>query len=59
MKTNSKRNFIEPELKTLGSIDEITQQSGSGGIDGIIGIDIDGDGNVDIGTGISIGNNIS
>lgn len=55
MKDNLKKAYIKPELKTHGSFAEITKQGGGQGIDGIIGIDIDGDGNVDIGIGVTIG----
>ena len=36
-------------------MEELTQSSGVGSIDGIIGIDIDGDGNVDVPTGVTTG----
>jgi len=53
--TNSKKVYIKPEFKTHGSFAEITKQGGGQGIDGIIGIDIDGDGNVDAVTGVTNG----
>ena len=55
MDTSHKKTYIKPEFKTYGSFTQITQQGGGQGIDGIIGIDLDGDGNVDIGTGVSTG----
>ncbi|GAB4550743.1 MAG: hypothetical protein Tsb0014_45210 [Pleurocapsa sp.] len=55
MKAKSKQTYNKPKLLIHGSLEEITKQGGGKGIDGIIGIDIDGDGNVDIGTGVSIG----
>ena len=55
MKTEVKKAYTTPELTTYGSFEEITKQGGGQGIDGIIGIDIDGDGNVDIGTGVTTG----
>ena len=55
MKTTPKKAYTKPELKTHGSFADITKMGGGQGIDGIIGIDIDGDGNVDIGTGVTIG----
>ena len=55
MGTNLKKAYIKPEFKTHGSFAQITQQGGGQGIDGIIGIDIDGDGNVDIGSGVTVG----
>lgn len=55
MKTESKKVYVTPELKNHGSFEEITKQGGGGSIDGIIGIDIDGDGTVDIGTGVISG----
>lgn len=47
MKINSKKVYIKPDFKNYGSFAHITQQGGGQGIDGIIGIDINGDGNVD------------
>ena len=55
MDTNEKKAYIKPELKTHGSFSDITKMGGGQGIDGIIGIDLDGDGNVDIGTGVTTG----
>ena len=55
MKTKAKKTYSTPELTTHGSFAEITKQGGGQGIDGIVGIDLDGDGNVDIGTGVTIG----
>ena len=55
MNDSYKKTYVKPEFKTHGSFAQITQQGGGQGIDGLIGIDIDGDGNVDIGTGVSTG----
>ena len=55
MKTPSKKAYIKPQLKIHGSFEQITRQGGSQGIDGIIGIDIDGDGTVDVPTGVTTG----
>lgn len=55
MKTQVKKTYVTPELKTHGTFEEITKQGGGQGIDGIIGIDIDGDGSVDIGTSVTTG----
>lgn len=55
MKTNLKKAYIKPEFKHHGSFEQITQQGGGQGIDGIIGIDIDGDGNIDAVTGVTNG----
>lgn len=49
MKDGAKKLYCAPHLIAYGSLEEITKQGGGQGIDGIIGIDIDGDGNVDIG----------
>ena len=51
----SKQPYSKPELIVYGPMEQITQNGGSGGIDGIIGIDIDGDGDIDIGTGVTTG----
>lgn len=42
MKTNSKKTYATPEFVAYGSFEEITQQGGGEGIDGIIGVDIAG-----------------
>ena len=55
MKTNFKKAYIKPEFKAHGSFAEITKQGGGQGIDGLIGIDIDGDGNVDAVVGVNSG----
>lgn len=58
MKTASKKTYTTPELRTHGSFEEITKQGGGSGIDGIIGIDIDGDGIIgagDVVTGVTNG----
>jgi len=55
MKNNCKKAYAKPELKTHGTIPAITKQGGGQGIDGIIGIDIDGDGNIDAVTGVTNG----
>ena len=55
MNTQSKKAYTKPQLKSHGSFEQITRQGGSQGIDGIIGIDIDGDGTVDVPTGVITG----
>ena len=55
MDTKQKKAYVKPEFKNHGSFAQITQMGGGQGIDGIIGIDLDGDGNVDIGTGVTTG----
>jgi len=55
VKNKQKKAYSTPVLNQYGSFTEITKQGGGQGIDGIIGIDIDGDGSVDIGTGVTIG----
>lgn len=55
MQSKSKKSYKTPQLLSYGSMEQITQSSGSGGSDGIIGIDIDGDGNVNVPTGTTIG----
>lgn len=52
---STKKPYARPELVVYGPMETITQSGGGGGIDGIIGIDIDGDGSVDIGTGVTTG----
>ena len=47
MKINSRKAYIKPGFKTYGSFAQITQQGGGQAIDGIIGVDINSDGNVD------------
>ena len=55
MKTQSKKAYTKPQLKVHGSFEDITRQGGGQGIDGIIGIDIDGDGTIDAVTGVIAG----
>jgi len=55
MKSQMKKPYAKPQFVVYGPMEVITQSGGSGGIDGIIGIDIDGDGNVDVGTGVTTG----
>ena len=50
-----KQSYSKPELIIYGPMEQITQSGGAGGIDGIIGVDIDGDGDIDIGTGVTTG----
>ena len=54
MKINSKKAYIKPNFKNHGSFAQITQMGGGQGVDGIIGTDINDDGNVDVIT-INIG----
>lgn len=51
----SKQPYSKPELIVYGPMEKITQSGGGSGIDGIIGVDIDGDGDLDIGTGVTTG----
>ncbi len=55
MKSQTKKTYTTPEFVVYGPMEVITQSMGTGGIDGIIGIDIDGDGNVDVPTGTTTG----
>ena len=55
MTSKPKKSYKSPQIIAYGSMEQLTQSSGSGGIDGIIGIDIDGDGNVDVPTGTTAG----
>lgn len=55
MQSKSKKSYKTPQLLAYGSMEQITQSSGSGGIDGIIGVDIDGDGVADVGIGTTTG----
>ncbi|MDJ0734348.1 MAG: hypothetical protein QNJ47_09780 [Nostocaceae cyanobacterium] len=55
MQSKSKKLYKTPELLAYGTMEQLTQSSGSGGIDGIIGIDIDGDGITDVGIGTTTG----
>ncbi|NBD31962.1 MAG: hypothetical protein GVY17_03050 [Cyanobacteria bacterium] len=50
-----KKPYTKPQFVVYGPMEVITQSGGSGGIDGITGIDINGDGTVDIGTGVTTG----
>ena len=55
MKSKPKKPYKSPQILHYGSMEQLTQSSGTGGIDGIIGIDIDGDGSVDVPTGTTTG----
>lgn len=55
MKSQMKKPYTKPQFVVYGPMEVITQSGGSGGIDGITGIDINGDGTVDIGTGVTTG----
>ena len=55
MQSKSKKSYKTPQLLAYGSMEQITQSSGSGGIDGISCGDIDGDGVVDSPTGTTVG----
>ena len=55
MKTNPKKAYTKPNFKHHGSFEQITEHGGGKSIDGIIGIDIYGDGNIDAVTGVTNG----
>jgi hypothetical protein len=58
MSSNEKKPYSKPQFVIYGPMEVITQSGGSGGIDGIIGIDIDGDGTIgpgDVPTGVTTG----
>lgn len=55
MKNQEKQAYNTPEITLHGSLEEITQQSGSGGIDGLTGVDINGDGVPDAGITVTTG----
>ena len=55
MKSKTKIPYELPQILDYGSMEQLTQSSGSGGIDGIIGIDIDGDGVGDVPNGVVTG----
>ena len=56
MKNQQKKAYSTPELNRYGSFVEITLNGGpTTAIDGIMGIDLDGDGTVDVPTSVTLG----
>ncbi len=55
MKSELKKPYTKPQLTIYGSMEEMTQQTGTGSIDALIGIDIDGDGSIDAPTSVVAG----
>lgn len=60
MKNQAKKTYSTPELNQYGSFVEITLQGGpSNAVDGLLGVDLDGNGTVDIPTGSTRGGPIA
>lgn len=56
MKSTTQKHYTTPQLVVYGPMEVLTQNAGPGSsIDGILGTDIDGDGTIDIQTGVTTG----
>lgn len=56
MQSNNKKAYTNPQFIVHGPMEKITQNGGpSSAIDGLTGIDLDGNGTVDVPTGVTTG----